>query len=141
MSATGVKSAREFRERRLARDLAHGMGGGGAERDPITSGAAFATRDVPGHAARAADVLDVHGLAQNLGQAGGDDAAEDVVLSSGGKRHHQGHRPARPVLRPCRPDARKARGERHGEEQPQLRHCSGWDPSTNGSIIRLAAPG
>ncbi len=51
-----------------------------------------------GHAAGAADVLDDHLLAQDLGQSGVENARHDVRGTAGNIGHHHGQRPSRPVL-------------------------------------------
>ena len=67
-----------------------------------------------GHAARAADVLDHHLLAEDFAHALRHGAAVAVDRAAGGIRHHQRERPRRPVLRDG-----ASRAARQGPQAPQ----------------------
>ena len=99
-------------ERFLVERLIVGVGAGGTEHELIAVGLSLGHAIGTGHAARADDILDHHGLAQEVAQRWRHDPRNDVQWSAGGKRHDHGDRPARPVV-----GRNVARERQHGCER------------------------
>ena len=107
-------------ERGLVEGLTRGVGAEIAEQELVTVRGRFRHAGGSGHPTGAADVFHHHLLPQELAHAQRQDTPDGVHRPPGGKRHHQRHRPGRPVLR-CRGCGRAdERGS--GGNHPDDRH-------------------
>jgi len=76
------------------------------------------------HSSGAADVLDDHLLAQNLGEASAEDASEHIGAPAGREWDHHGERPHRPILR----GGRVIAGNDAAEQQHRISRTHGSAP-------------
>jgi len=90
---------RRIVERRLVERLVCRVRAHVAEHELVAVRGGFRDPAGPEHAAAAADVFDDHVLAQQLGHARRENAPDGVGRAAGGKGHHHGDRPGRPILR------------------------------------------
>jgi hypothetical protein len=111
-------------QRPLVERLIVGMRADAAERERIAVGGGARHPGGPGHAAGAANVLDQHLLAQELGETLRQDTPHDVGAAAGRERNHHGHRPQRPILR-C---------SRHGRAQKRCGRDQGGNTTEDGAL-------
>jgi hypothetical protein len=94
----GYEIGREIVERSFVERLVDGVCPA-AEHELVAVGRRLHYASRAHHSTGAADVLDDHLLAQDLGQAAADDASEHIGSAAGSERNHHGQRPVRPDLR------------------------------------------
>jgi len=87
------------------------------------------------HSSGAADVLDDHLLAQNLGEAPAEDASEHIGAPAGREWDHHGERPRRPILR----GGRVIAGNDAAEQQHRISRTHGSAPFDRRGKLRPGA--